>query len=112
MLAVQLGDWQPVADADTYQVGGGSPFLHFRCALVLRGGEVAIPRLRFVRGRPVTVEPRLLVLDQPVMAGTNDPSIMSALIDSLAPSRVCDPVDKAGHHAFGWRSESLAIQRS
>lgn len=73
MLAVQLGDWQPVADADTYQVGGGSPFLHFRCALVLRGGEVAIPRLRFVRGRPVTVEPRLLVLDQPVMAGTNDP---------------------------------------
>ena len=72
VAAVQLGDRQSVDDADAYQVGDGSPFLHFGCAFLLRGGEVAIPGLWFVGGCPVAVETGLLVLDQPVVARAND----------------------------------------
>jgi hypothetical protein len=73
MVTEQVGDRQSVHDADAHQMGNRSPFLHFRCVLLLRGGEVAVPGVRLVGRRPIAVEAGLFVLDQPLIAGTNDP---------------------------------------
>ena len=71
VLALQLGDWQSVDDADAHKVSDGSPRLQFGCALVLGSCEVAIPDRGFVGGCPVAVKTGLLVLDQPVVARAN-----------------------------------------